>query len=553
MKQWSRFSVVATVVWLCASCTPCPQEGTQLVIAGADWIAQDFADSQGVISVRFSDSLLIINAHLVGGDPALGRGEIYIDLRYWPPTEALAPLDLSGSTIAVRVILPEGYGGPQWAPSGIQVFVKDDQWRSQYGLWVNVANTGGEYTATLSPSASNPVAGMTAEGFDPTRVRIIGVKFGINDAAIWDFAGNIIVQCVNVMPDMPQAAPPDLPADAPPPVINANTQITVGETGYLVDGAAHFLAGANWRGIEYGQNFGVTLWFPRGNGFSRHPGYAATYLDYARRTGLKVLRVGLLDDGRTLFDREGYVEGYNDVFQADVRTLLDLARAAGCRIEFVLTDFLIAGHAQEVEGVWLRGREEIFEEAEVRGRFVTDFLVPFLEEFGAHPGLFGFDLCNEPEWIISKADGGAWEDYDDAATRADHPVPVAAFGAFVDACAAAIREHAPGKPITVGASFPFISLVADLDTDYLAFHHYGWMDPLEDYVPLLAAGRVWCLEEFPTRSGPIGPIEYLETAHEAGAAGVWLWNLTPGIDPEAATFDEMRVLLPQVRAWIDGL
>ncbi len=558
MKQWNRLGI-ATLLCLCAACTPCPEEGTQLVAAGADWIAQDFANSQGVVSVRFSDSMLILDLRMVAGDAVLGQGEVYIDLRNWLPTEALAPLDLSGSAIAVRVILPEGFGGPQSAPSGIQVFVKDDEWRSQYGFWVNVANAGGEYTATLSPRMANPVAAVTDSGFDPTRIRVIGVKLAMNDNAAWEFSGNAILQCANVTPDLPRATPPDLPGDTPPPLLDQDAQIAIGESGFLVDGAAHFLAGANWRGIEYGQNFGVTGWFPRGNGFSRHPGYAAAYLDYARRAGLKALRVGLLDDGRAVLDRSGYVEGYNDTFRADVHTLLDLALDAGCRIEFVLTDYLIAGRGEEVDGVWVRGREEVFEDPSVRAAFVSGFLTPFLQEFGAHPALFAFDLANEMDWAISETEGGAWES-SLPEMRADHPVSLAAFRAYADACAAAIREHAPGKLITAGFSFPSAALAENLDMDYLAFHHYGWMGTLEDCVAEIPPGSIWCLEEFPTRGGLVTPAGYMDAAHAAGAAGALLWNLKPELCPECedadennAAYEEWRVLLPQVRAWVDSL
>lgn len=552
MRKTSVTWLAGVVAWLAISCAPCPEEGTQLVVSGIDWIAQDYADSQGVVLAQYADNLLVASLNLVGGDAALNCGEVYVDLFYWLPTESIAPLDLSSVVISVRVIVPAGFGGPNGAPSGIQVFVKDEDWHAQYGQWRNIGNLRGEYTVTLSPGAASIPGGSTDFGFDPTRIRIIGVKFGINDAADWSFSGPITIQCVNIMPEIAQAAAPDLPADSAAPILDPDSVIAANATSFTVDGVARFFAGTNWRGVEYGQNFGVTPWFPRGNGLSRHREYAAAYLYYARRAGCKVVRVGLIDDGRAAMDEDGYVNGYGDMFRADVETLLDLASAAGCRIEFTLVDFLLAGHAEDVDGVRLRGREEVFENATTREAFITGFLTPFLGEFGAHPALFGFDLCNEPEWIIAKADGGAWEDVEDAA-KADVPVSSAAFRAYVDACVAAIRTGAPGRLITVGTSMPFIGLVSELDLDYFAFHHYPWMDPIETYIPLIPAGRPWCLEEFPTRDSAMTLTDYLDAARNGGAAGAWFWNLTPGIDTSTATADDMRAILPELRGWVDAL
>ncbi len=252
----------------------------------------------------------------------------------------------------------------------------------------------------------------------------------------------------------------------------------------------------------YGQNFGVTRWFPGGNGIARHPNFSRINLDYARRTGLKLLRVGLLDDGRVVFDRGGQVVGYDATFRKDVGTLLNLAQQACIRVEFTLFDFQIAGRGKDVDGVWVRGRPGVITDLALRTDFRTKFLRPFLMEFGNHPALFGFDVINEPEWIIERTEGGGWDDYNDLEIKAERPVPRAAINALITECANDIRQLALGKPVTVGVSARFLPLVNNLALlSYLAPHHYHWMGDLRGYLPLLM-GRTWSLEEYPTKYPP---------------------------------------------------
>jgi hypothetical protein len=309
------------------------------------------------------------------------------------------------------------------------------------------------------------------------------------------------------------------------------------------------MVGGNFRGLAYGQNFGVTDWFVWGNGVSRHPNFVRANFDYFRRAGVKVIRVELLADGRTMFDKEGHVTGYNDKFREDVKTFLDIANEEGIKVEFTLVDFLIAGKAEIVEGVWLRGRSGIITNETLKAGFLNEFLRPFLEEFGDNPALVGFDVMNEPEWILSQNAGGDWE-HADKETRADDYVPIELWRTFMDDCINAIRTYAPGKLVTVGVSIKFMSLVEDLNLDYFAFHLYPSMGNLSDYVPLIHTGKPWSLEEYPTHNTSIGIAEYLNLTFEAGGAGALLWNLSPAIDDFAFPYAEKDAKLLELNDWV---
>jgi hypothetical protein len=547
--HWTVFVLMAVVLAGCPGCPSQPPAGTELVSGATDWRAQDSEDSRGVTGVQYQGGRLVLDAHLVGQDAQYRAGEVLLDFSLYAPTEGTAPIDMTGRTIRVEVVLPAGYGGSQSAPNGVQVFVKDNQWRAQYGRWTNVAWAGGRYEVTLSPSSAPIAGGDTAFGFSPSRVRLIGVKFGINSNSSAQVNGQVRVNSVRITPELSLSPEPGIPSNTTQPVLDADDRIVAGTDGFYLNGSKLFVVGANWRVIDYGQNFGATAWFPGGNGVSAHPNFVKAYLDYARRAGIKVLRVGLLDDGRTMFDQEGHVTGYSQVFRDDVRVLLDLAAQAGCRIEFTLVDFLIAGKGEELNGVWMRGRAGILTDATLRSAFVSQFLVPFLSEFGQHPGLFGIDIINEPEWIINKENFGAWEDYDDAATKAVQPVSGVAFNAFVAACAEAIHTNAPNVLVTVGTSMKFIPLVQNLDTDYLALHHYAWMGPMADHVSHIPQGKPWSLEEYPTVGAT--PAEYLTETFNAGGSGGLLWNLSPGIDNATVPYVQRNSLLQEVREWVE--
>ena len=513
-----------------------------LVNGNADWQPQDYPDSQGIYNVTYEDGILKLQAHLVGGHINFEKGEVWLDLRYYPGLEGQTPIDLTLKTITVHVEVPEDFVGEPSIPNGLQVFVKqnDSKWTPQYGDWVNIQH-GGEYEATLTP--------IMGPGFDPQKIIIIGVKFAIGHGSLDTYDGPLYITNVMVDPPFELTPPPPLPQETPPPVVAAGDSITVRCDGLYLNNEKWFVVGGNFRGLPYGQSFGVTDWFAWGNGVSRHPNFVRVNFDYFRRAGIKVIRAELLADGRTMFDNECHVTGYNDMFREDIRTFLNLADQAGIKVEFTLLDFLIAGKIENVEGVWLRGRSGIITNEMLKMEFIDEFLVPFLIEFGDHPALIGFDVINEPEWIISQAEGGDWENVDDP-TKAEDPVPIELLESFIDDCLNTIRTYAPGKLTTVGVSIKFIALVDDFDLDYLALHHYSSMGPLSYYVPLIPAGKPWILEEYPTRNTDMSITEYLSFIFEAGGAGALLWNLSPEIDDFTFTHDERDAVLLELYNWV---
>ncbi|MFH1264691.1 MAG: hypothetical protein ABIK89_03145 [Planctomycetota bacterium] len=515
-----------------------------------DWCENRTGDSQGIRQIRHEPGRgMILECRLSAEDATSKHGECFVDLKYVPSLEGLVPLDLTGHTITVEVEIGGGLDAPKDSPNGVQVFVRDKGFRAQYGVWRNWTEAG-TVTASLKPSRDGATAGHTDKQFNPAACRVIGVKIGTGAKFEGQQEAPLVVTRLDVDPPLPSSPPPPLPADYPLPHLTAESRVVPKPDGFYVDGRKTYLVGGNWRVIEYGQNFGATAWFPEGDGVSKHPGYVAARLDCFRRAGILLVRVGLLDDGRAVLDRKGAVTGFSQTFHDDVAMFLDLAAQHNVKVEFVLIDFHAAGRGEEVGGVWLRGRGMVLEDPQIRARFIDEFVEPFLETFGRHRALFGIDVINEPEWIVSEAHGGAWEAVEDA-VKAGKPISGDQLREFINQCADCVHRLAPDKLVTVGVSCVHLGLVSDLDAlDYLAPHYYPWMNSLDRNLAAIPKGKPYLLEEYPGK-GDVW--EYLAKVQAAGGAGSLLWNLSPEIDDQSPSFAAWGEMLLATRKYVDEL
>ena len=306
---------------------------------------------------------------------------------------------------------------------------------------------------------------------------------------------------------------------------------TIQDGRFVLRGSPWHATGVNWTGIAYGQNFGATAWYPHGNGFSRHPQLLAEALSAMRAEGISIVRVGLLDDGRALLDATGHLARDTRPFDDDVEALLRAAERHELLVEFVLVDFHVAGRAEMVNGVSLRGRAGLLTDPLLREAFRTQVLEPFLRRWGAHPALWGFDLINEPEWLVANTEGGGWDDVKPGdPARTPHPIARRDLTLFAQTMAETIHRLAPKALVTMGVSLKFIGLVQGLRLDYYAVHHYPWMESLGNFREL--CGRIprdkpWMLEEHPATGAPLTPAMYRREVRKLGGGGTYLWGWKP--------------------------
>ncbi|MCQ9207221.1 MAG: HEAT repeat domain-containing protein, partial [Omnitrophica bacterium] len=292
--------------------------------------------------------------------------------------------------------------------------------------------------------------------------------------------------------------------------------------------------GINYGGTsQYGQNFGTTAWYPAGNGISKHITDLIKHLDKMIELGIDHIRMGLVEDGRALLDRNGHVTGYNNVYRTDVKTLLDEARKKGRKIKFAILDFHMAMEGKDINGVWLRGRANVIKNPGLRQEFFNKFLIPFLDEFGKHETIAGFDLANEllDLWSTIEEDGKTYRiQVDEREVRE-----------FLTEMAKVIRKHQRDngytKPITVSINTENVMRQIDFLQelkgkgliDYVAIHHYGHkvaISTLEQVVnELKKRGIPWALEEFATSDKDTNDIEfYHRFVRTHGGLGCYAWS-----------------------------
>jgi mannan endo-1,4-beta-mannosidase len=129
--------------------------------------------------------------HLDYSNPDLRQGTAFVML----------PGNMEGRAISAWVKCPQGAHGDPDHPNGVQLFVKDQKFRSQLAPWRNIGESIPEDQWTqvqLTPSRTNPPSGYTDEGFDPTRIMIVGIKIGVGTGSQVPFEGICYLDFINL-------------------------------------------------------------------------------------------------------------------------------------------------------------------------------------------------------------------------------------------------------------------------------------------------------------------------------------------------------------------
>jgi hypothetical protein len=171
------------------------------------WKAQTYADSQAITAVSITTGCahsgvggLEMTVDLAGGHANKSNGEVFVDLRYHPPLLEppcclTVPADLDGVPICAYVWSPAGSRGNPSCQNGLQVFVKDENWRNFYGSWLNIQENQWNHVC-VPPGTTAPSGGYMDPGFDPTRIVLLGVKVGAGGCSAATFSGTMCLDDV---------------------------------------------------------------------------------------------------------------------------------------------------------------------------------------------------------------------------------------------------------------------------------------------------------------------------------------------------------------------
>lgn len=158
------------------------------------WKAQTYEGVEAIKTVKLSENnplegtgSLEINILLDTGNPQLRVGETFIDLRNhapqgMPPDCWKAPVNLWNMPLFAKAFCPAGLQGTSHAPNGFQLFVKDNQWRTLNGPYVNLSQGVDKwYELSVTPDLVPPPGGSMDGGFDPTKIIALGLRVVAND------------------------------------------------------------------------------------------------------------------------------------------------------------------------------------------------------------------------------------------------------------------------------------------------------------------------------------------------------------------------------------
>lgn len=141
-------------------------------------------------------SALIVD--LTGGDENRSKGEAYVDMLSDPPAGEKAPLDLEGVTITIWMYVPRDAVGDPSKPNGAQMFVRDENLKSEYGSWFDLSGHTDEWVSLrLTPSRQTPPMGCMDEGFDPQNIIAVGVRVGAGTGSTATYSGPIYVDGID--------------------------------------------------------------------------------------------------------------------------------------------------------------------------------------------------------------------------------------------------------------------------------------------------------------------------------------------------------------------
>ncbi|MFC1570532.1 LamG-like jellyroll fold domain-containing protein, partial [Candidatus Omnitrophota bacterium] len=112
------------------------------------------------------------------------------------------PVNLTSRSLRVLVEVPQGMVGASYAPTGARIFVEDENMNLQYGTWVNLKEGGKWYQLELTPTFGEVPMGSTDEGFDPSKIKKIGINFATQPNSGVDFMGEVRMKFLDGASDL---------------------------------------------------------------------------------------------------------------------------------------------------------------------------------------------------------------------------------------------------------------------------------------------------------------------------------------------------------------
>jgi len=188
---------------------------------------------------------------------------------------------------------------------------------------------------------------------------------------------------------------------------------------------------------------------------------------------------------------------------ANMVTAANWASAKGMKFYFCFSSFDMGNTANTG---W--AHDDVISNATTRNSFINNAVVPICQALKGNQGVFGYDIINEPEWIIQSSDNGG-------ATSGYRQNSLANLQAYVKAMATAIHANAD-QPCSVGsASLKWngkdYNFWQGLGLDFFDAHFYDWMVPYYDPTTVAPSTLTWYKTGSPDAGKPIFVGESIST------------------------------------------
>lgn len=249
-----------------------------------------------------------------------------------------------------------------------------------------------------------------------------------------------------------------------------------------------FVNGINIAWVNFGRDIGLQV--DPGSQKEYHPDIAkfTEIFDRVRESGGNVIRWWFHTNGSTspIFDNnDEFVIENPEFFEKDLLAILDLAEEKNVKIQVCLWSFdMLKGGQWRVNSA--RNKKILTSDSHLQA-YIDKSLIPIVNAVGEHPGLYAWELFNEPEGLTTEY-ANHWPDFTDKVSIVD-------VQKTVNRLASAIRKAQPNVKITNGAlgflsnidnaSLNFVNNYTDNELlskggkedgylDFYNIHYYNW-------------------------------------------------------------------------------
>ena len=202
-----------------------------------------------------------------------------------------------------------------------------------------------------------------------------------------------------------------------------------------------FVNGMNLAWINFGRDTGVD---PFNSNQYYHPNLQkfGAAMDLVKNNGGNVIRWWYHTNGSTnpVFDGNQKVKTNPGFFHQDVKKILDLAQSKGLKVQICLWSFDML---KDQWGVDAAANKKLLTQKSHTDAYINNALIPLVQFIGNHPGLYAWEIFNEPEGMTNDY-ASHWPGFKERVTMPD-------IQRFINRTAGAIRRAQPNAKITNGA------------------------------------------------------------------------------------------------------